>query len=511
MEEIKVFYSDFGVVGDGKTNDFYAIKAAHDKANEIGAKVFADGDKTYYIGKTGGESITVKTNTDFCGAHFIIDDRDILPKDSDSRTCLFVIESDFDVAEYREDSDEVRALAAACPFDINTKKLPLSFGFPAMIIPFDAGKKVYIRRGNTPNSGQDQHELIVIDENGNIDESTPALLPYNNVTKLEVYRIDDEPITIQNGIFTTRANAAPREYWYYRRNITVKRSNTTLKNIEHYVTDEGDEGAPYKGFIDANHTNNLLVENCIVSAHKTYWETSGRSKMGTYDLSGNSSNKMYFKNCRQANFFNERGERNYETWGIMGSNYCKNITYDGCFLSRFDAHAGVYNASIINSTVANLRLTGGGKFILRDSTIFGFGNTLISLREDYGCTWRGDIEINNVIYKNTEPETSVFGAEYNPCHNFGYQAYYPENITIEGLTLETPAKLSLFSDIAPGCNFDPEADTVEIDGEIKINVNKTFLPKKIEVKDFPENAYSFYGSPNAKLNSLLKLETNRKA
>ena len=233
--------------------------------------------------------------------------------------------------------------------------------------------------------------------------------------------------------------------------------------------------------------------------------------MGTYDLSGNSSNKMYFKNCRQANLFNERGERNYGIWGIMGSNYCKNITYDTCLLSRFDAHAGVYNATIINSTVVNLRLTGGGKFTLRDSTIFGYGNSLISLREDYGCTWRGDIEIKNVLYKNIEPETSVFGAEYNPCHNFGYQAYFPENITIEGLTLETPAKLSLFSDIAPGCDFDPESDTVKVDGEIKINVNKTFLPKKIDVRDFPKNAFSFDGSPNSKLNSLLKFEINRKA
>ena len=123
----------------------------------------------------------------------------------------------------------------------------------------------------------------------------------------------------------------------------------------------------------------------------------------------------------------------------------------------------------------------------------------------------GDIEIKNVLYKNTEPETSVFGAEYNPCHNFGYQAYFPENITIEGLSLETPAKLSLFSVVAPGCDFDPESDTVKVDGEIKINVNKTFLPKKIDVRDFPKNAFSFDGSPNSKLNSLLKFEINRKA
>ena len=94
--ETKIFYSDFGAKGDGITNDFYAIKAAHDKANEIGAKVFADGEKTYYIGRTGGETISVKTSVDFSGAHFIIDDRDIAPADAESRIPVFTVVSDYE-------------------------------------------------------------------------------------------------------------------------------------------------------------------------------------------------------------------------------------------------------------------------------------------------------------------------------------------------------------------------------------------------------------------------------
>ena len=34
MEKNAVFYKDFGAVGDGVTDDFHAIKAAHDYANE---------------------------------------------------------------------------------------------------------------------------------------------------------------------------------------------------------------------------------------------------------------------------------------------------------------------------------------------------------------------------------------------------------------------------------------------------------------------------------------------
>lgn len=502
----EIFYSDFGAKGDGITNDFYAIKAAHDKANEIGAKVYANADATYYIGKTGGESITVKTDTYFCGAHFIIDDRDITPEDPERRAPLFILKSDYELKTFDEESDEVKALKAACPINLNTKKLPLAFGFPVLIIPYDSGKKVYIRRGNTPTSGTDQHELIIIDENGNIDENTSALLPYADVTKLEIIRVDDKPITLENGKFTTRANKAPREYTSYARNIRINRSNVTLRKLEHYITDETDTGAPYSGFISFGLMNNLLVEDTVLSGHKTYWETSGRSLMGTYDIGGSNSNGIFFRNCRQANMYCEDGSYNTSIWGIMGTNFCKNITYDTCVLSRLDAHAGVYNATVKNSDVGTIRLTGGGKFLLENSRVRGYGNSLISLREDFGCTWQGDIEIRNTHFLNQKPETYVFGAEFYPYHNFGYQAYYPENIVIDGLSLETPAKLYLFSDVSAGKEWDPEANTYIIDGETKENVNKTILPKNIAVKRFPKNACSFTGSPSAVLNSKLKLD-----
>ena len=39
MDERFVCYDDFGAVGDGVTNDFFAIKAAHEYANEKGLPV----------------------------------------------------------------------------------------------------------------------------------------------------------------------------------------------------------------------------------------------------------------------------------------------------------------------------------------------------------------------------------------------------------------------------------------------------------------------------------------
>ena len=498
-----VYYSDFGAVGDGKTNDFYSMKAAHAYANEIGATVKADPDATYYVGKTAGESITVKTSTDFQGASIIIDDSFISPDDPERTAPVFIIKNEKEPITYDKNGAPVKILSEFCPFDIDTKSIPFAPGYPAMIIPYDEGKKVYKRLGATSNSGADQHELIVIDKYGVINPDTPVLIPYENVTKLVVYRIDDEPICFENARITTIANRASREYTYYARNIHIKRSNVTVRGIEHYIEGEGEDGAPYAGFINPIGVNNLLVENCLLSGHKTYWENSKRSLMGSYDIGGVNSNKLYYKNCKQVNFYNPDGSIKTGIWGIMGSNYCKNITYDNCLLTRLDAHAGVYNATILNSTLTSIRLTGGGKFTIKDSTVYG--NLMLSLREDYGCTWRGDVEIENVRLKNTSEKAYIFGARFYEHHNFGYQAYYPENIKIKGLSLDVPAKTFVYNDITPQGDFDITAPKVTVNGELKDNLNQMIITKTVTAEDIDESVTELIASEDTVLNSQLEI------
>ena len=110
MEKI-VYYSDFGAKGDGKTNDFYAMKAAHAYANEIGAKVLGDKDATYYIGKTGGEMIIVKTDTDFQGASITIDDSIIAPTDVERENAIFLIKNEKEPITFDKNGAPVKILA----------------------------------------------------------------------------------------------------------------------------------------------------------------------------------------------------------------------------------------------------------------------------------------------------------------------------------------------------------------------------------------------------------------
>jgi len=453
----KIYYADFGAKGDGLTNDFEAIREAHAVANEGGQTVYATNGAKYYIGETGGKSITVKTNVVWGNATFIFDDS-VIPVESPSRTAsIFNVAAQYGMKKLTQaEIDAIVNEDGGISRDV--KKLNYAPGYKAMLIVYNSNHYQYVRYGVNASSGSAQHELILIDENGNIDPTTPFLFDYDKVTSVEVYRIDDDPITIQGGTIITRANKADSYYNYYSRNINIARSNVTIKGLRHEITGEGETGAPYSGFINMSKCNNLLVENCFLSGHKTYVskDPDQPSSMGSYDIGGGNANGLYYKNTIQLNFFKEDGTTpDTSLWGIMGTNYCKNITYDGCRLSRLDAHAGVYNATVINSEVLYIHLVGGGRALIKDSTSYNY-SPVVNLRSDYGAPWDGDIIIDNlkVMAKSRNASNnSVTLISFTWInHDFGYIVHMPKNIIIKDVSVPDAQDpiITVFSDPTTG-------------------------------------------------------------
>lgn len=505
-QNIVVRYEDFGAIGDGITNDFAAMRAAHAYANERGLKVVAECGKTYLIEKSGTDSIIIKTDTVWQGATVVVDDRNIFPDDPERMVNVIIVESDYKKITHSEDSELVKSINAGGGIKTDTKKIPYAPGYPAMLVPFDTTHKVYVRYGPNKNSGSHQHEVMLIDGEGNVDSDTPVLLDYNNISYVDEYRVDDKPITLLGGTFITRANSAPCAYTYYRRNMVIKRSNVTVDGLKYRITDEGDHGAPYKSFVGVQDMNNLLVVNCDFQAHRYYMnedpKTGGPTNMGTYAIGGSNSNKLYYKNCKQVNFFDPEGnptsiwydengntgmhntdpEKKSGIWGVMGTNYCKNITYDNCILNRLDAHAGVYNASIINgSQVRAINLIGGGTARIEDSTVYNFH--MINLRTDYGSVWDGDIIIKNSKFVSTSDTQILIRGTWNN-HDFGYKTHMP-NVEIENLdVVKKEGSVYLFNDFGEiGCEGDFSLDTVVIKGERVENKNPMTLPERISIKN----------------------------
>ncbi|MBK3519666.1 DUF3472 domain-containing protein [Carboxylicivirga marina] len=112
-----------------------------------------------------------------------------------------------------------------------------------------------------------------------------------------------------------------------------------------------------------------------------------------YDIILSRALNVSFVNCRQTNDINDG-----KFWGIMGSNYCKNLLYDNCVLSRFDAHKGVANATIRNSKPGHsgIAANGTGKLLIDNSIIYSC--VLVNLRSDYGSSWQGECIIRNCTF-----------------------------------------------------------------------------------------------------------------
>lgn len=440
-----VYYSEFGAVGDGVTDDFAAIIDAHEYANERGLPVAADAGKTYYIG-AHAKTAYIRTDTDWGDAQFIIDDSKVS-----------VENRSWNVFEIQSDSDSYRVnLPEGYSLQEGQENIGLTFEKPVMLRIVNDNKKDYIRYGANQNSGSSRQEVILVDEDGNVDVDTPILWDYTEVTKMTAYSVTDEAITVEGGIFTTITNTQTVGTSYYARGIGIKRSNTTVLGVEHYITGEpeaeedppadptpGKSSAPYNGFYAVSSANNVTVKDCVMTGHAAYrWmKPTGWVTQGTYDVKADSSNNVSWIDCTQSNSITDS-----KYWGVMASNFCKNLKLDGCSFSRFDAHQGVYNTTVKNSVLGNdFNVIGAGTLYVENVTRLS-GSQFVQLRADYGSTWEGDVVIKNCTMKTSSKTCSILAADWND-HDFGYTCYLPTTVIIDNFKVEGATTCNVFSSI----------------------------------------------------------------
>lgn len=438
----RVRYSDFGAKGDGKTDDIDAIAATHAFANLHGLMVKSDEGATYYIG--GKERIAViRTDTDFGTATFIIDDTEVQNRNSpvfkvSSGLKPFNLEG---ITSLRRNQDKINAsLPGTC-----------------LVTVTDTSIKRYIRFGLNQNNGSSQTDIFVADKNGQVDMDAPIIWDFDQITEITALPMDEKTLHLSGGRFITIANRAASKYTYYSRNIEIRRSHVHVSGLEHRVTGEGDHGAPYGGFISIRDCAYVTVDNTILTGHKTYSTIGSAEKpvtMGTYDLLANRALNVSFVNCSQTNDINDK-----TYWGILGSNYCKNLLYDQCILSRFDAHMGVANATIRNSTLGHMGINAIGTGILTVENCRIYGRSLINLRSDYGSTWQGELIIRHCVFVpsgGSSTSASLISSSNSGQHDFGYTCYMPERITIETLHIDDSHHPENYQGPAIFSDFNPQ-------------------------------------------------------
>ena len=422
-----VFYSDFNVKQSDNECCMDAMIAAHEYANEHGYKVFADYGAQYYINSTG-KSVIIKTDVEWGNARITIDDSEV---PVEKRTNWIF-----------------RVPATTPSYTINSvtsiKRDATNLGIPlpqkSIVTLHDSETIHYIRSGGNADSGQTKRDSIVVDTDGSIDMDAPLMWDFDKITSITVQPIDTTPLQISGGIFTTVVNTSTAASSYYNRGINVTRSNTVVNGFRHYLKNDTSTASPYNAFLYVNDCAYVTVQSCVFTGHK-------KTGNGTYDIGMKNSISVTFVDCYQSNNIVDDS-----LWGLTGTNYCKNFVFDGCVISRVDAHKGVANATIKDSVIgfAGATIIGYGTLLIENSIFLT--DKIVALRTDYGSSWEGEVIIRGcTVSPIGSGNVYLITGKNTGTHNFGYDCYMPTNVTIEDLTVLSTKDVYVFGDLNPNC------------------------------------------------------------
>ena len=515
-----VYYSQFGAKGDGLADDFEAMYNTHVFANQCGQKVMGDAGYRYYV-HVFYKTIPVQTDVDFNGATIHLNDKGSeVYKGKDLH--LFTFTPSYEVKSYT--GDQIQEMSGGAPILTTDTEVPWLVPYleATSFVRIENKHADYIRHGGNAGYYMNRRDVFVIDADGKMHEDTPVYFDFEegeqlindgvrlhylytrNIESMKIYRVDEKPITMENGFFERDACESVSETGYenkyhaYARGLGIQRSNVTVKNVHHklisepYLPTSGygyydstsssiRQSYPYYGFLAFLECYNSKAVDVDLWAHTTYYEIKTTNPtpvpMGSYDLT--------IRDCSNISLYGLTNGQDYndtQYWGIMSSYGAKNLHFEGCHMNRFDAHDGFWNAKLIDCEFGfNINVVGGGNLYIENTTK-NVGMAYIDLRSDYGAPFKGDLTIINGVLFGNKPYRGADSADYGKAYeegtvlkvvnagfltkyvgkyeegnagaapylkwDFGYTCYMPQNVVIDNFKVANPdVKIVLYNSI----------------------------------------------------------------
>lgn len=553
--EMELTYELFGAKGDGITNDYEAVKAAHDYANElyiqqgIMTTVYGQSDKQYYI-SSASERIDIITNVDWQGSTLIIDDYadangdgvndilytepvfDIVP---DMKAASgWALSIDISAAEYNAVSSSVIGPSLSDTEGIIQAVKNSSYYKRYSNIRTDFDKCTvwgayvesetyrWIRKGSSATGGNRTGEIITF------NSMTGELLTnieytYDDLRMIRVFPIRNDQISVGNAVIKTLTNnrvfETQNKNSYTYRNIRMRYTgNVLIHDITHILdenrhpytgTYQSNSAANYYyGIIDLQNDAYIRLQDLNLSAHTPALRPgTANTYEGTYDLCADSVAYVYMDHISYNDY--QKDILDDSRWGTIGTNQGKYVFLENCTVNRFDSHREIKDIYLKDSVfgIKGLTLTGRGVFYAENIT-FDQAQTPIQLRQDYGASWDGSMYFDGARFFLPDSQHSYLIYAYNTENwDFGYRSFFPDlymrNVTVSS-GKETEPVLFLFANSIKSSFDDSDADNLYyFKGNVKLEDLKTERLKSFDAfgYDFVQEAFNFrktsYGGTNS--------------
>ena len=462
-------YASFKELSSQKANDdYYAIKAAHECANKYNLPVVvSQGVYNIYKNKTGSgdqDRIMVETSTNLGGSTiYIHDEKNVINVTKVGKDYIYEIPGNY-AASYtitltselqkngkfiikdsakQEALNKVKGCENVSISDSGNVSKCIT-GFYVYIEDTDPNRRVFKR--STENQDSPVEESFTVNLNNDIGED--IVWKYNGRTiKVIVSAIPKNQLIFQNGVFKTIVSSKEVADYEVKRGIKISRSNTRITGIKHsYInTSKKTVHETYYSYHNFYRFDMIANANFYGSTVQGMWrlKPNDSSHYGSYDIHMTNAVNLKLTKIKVS----ETTESMNKDYKILGGSYNKNIVYDTCTLNRIDTHRGVYNLTIMNSTIGKRGILqiGYGTLTLENVTIEGVDG-IITLRHDYGSTWNGTVVIKGTITIKPGTNGPIYLIKLQPkCnHDYGYDLYLPKVEFTKGSKIVTTSNTSEF-------------------------------------------------------------------
>lgn len=344
-------------------NDGEVIKNAHEYANLNGLPII-NTEGEYFLDEP--LNIEIKTPVNWGNSTFHINEKNNTHWDN-----YFTI----------EDSERILLQASLYPSIItklnngetNINEL-LNFKNSLLFI-YDENDVV----GQRFNSTQKwyKRDVYYISNNGHLEGE--KVYDFNGATSIYIQPLSNNYLKIEGGHFIYSGETPISTIESSAPTIRVSRGFTILEGQRVSLLDEDNNLTPSNGFYGFYNCYDVLLKNCHITPRKN-------TGIGSYGIHGYETFKLTLDNVT--------AQGDDSLFGVMGSNFMKDLVVKNSNMNRIDVHYKAWNVTIKNSKLNLITLTGGGLLDIDRTTVTSSSN-YVDFRSDYGSSWLGKIKIRN--------------------------------------------------------------------------------------------------------------------